>query len=304
MSSDGKRDWITIGSLAIVGASAAITSFSAQADLAAQAGWPGLMSWLLPATDDVYGIAATRIWLSASSGPELKKHARAHAFAALLLSMAGNAMDHALKSGALKMGPYLWLLVVAVSLVPPIALGALMHLVTLRGRTEAVPADVTVPAKPLPDRATEPRTVPSAKPAPGGSVQPSRAITVPAPSQATVPTVPPTKPLTEPAKTATVPSTEPVPSGTVPGDRANQAITESDSGEQVPPEIRVGVTAPDYVLDAARTIYGNALDNSQKMTDRKLATATRDHFKVGYPVIGRSACQTIITEVERDEATG
>jgi hypothetical protein len=288
-----KRDWVTIGSLAIVGASAAITSFSAQADLASQAGWPGWMPWLLPATDDVYGVAATRIWLSEESSPEVKKHARAHAFAALLLSMAGNAMDHALKSGALKMGPYLWLLVVAVSLVPPIALGALMHLVTLRGRTEATPAKVAEPTEPLPDRATEPRTVPSVKPSASGSVEANRAITVPAPSRATVPTVPATKP-----------STEPVPSGTVTADRANHATTESDSGEQVPPEIRVGVTAPDYVLDAARAIYGKALDSNQKMTDRKLATATRDHFEVGYPVIGRSACQTIITEAERDEATG
>lgn len=137
-----KRDWTTIISLTIVGASAAVTSFSAQADLAGKAGWPDWMSWLLPATDDVYGVAATRIWLSSNSSDEVRKHARAHAAGALLLSMAGNAMDHALSKGALRLGSSLWLLVVAVSLVPPIALGALMHLVTLRGRDQVSPNPV------------------------------------------------------------------------------------------------------------------------------------------------------------------
>jgi hypothetical protein len=157
----------------------------------------------------------------------------------------------------------------------------------------AAAARSTVPAKPLPDRATEPRTVPSAKPAAGGSVQSNRAITVPAPSQATVPTVPAAKP-----------STEPVPSGTVTADRANQATTEPDSGEQVPPEVRPGVKPPEYVIDAARKICAKALDDGREMKDRKLATLTRDHFKVGYPVIGRSACQSIIADAERGEETG
>jgi hypothetical protein len=139
-----KRDWVTIGSLTIVGVAAAVTSFSAQADLATVAGWPDWMSWLLPATDDVYGVAATRMWLAADSSDELRRHARAHAAGALILSMAGNAMDHALNKGAIHLGSHLWLLVVAVSLVPPIALGALMHLVTLRGRDQTAPNPVRV----------------------------------------------------------------------------------------------------------------------------------------------------------------
>jgi hypothetical protein len=175
------------------------------------------------------------------------------------------------------------------------------RLAKVEGTASGRPA---VPTKPLPDRATEPRTVPSAKPATGGSVQPNRAIATPRPSQATVPAVPSTKPLAEPAKPVTVPSTEPVPSGTAAGDRANQATTEPDSGEQVPPEVRPGVKPPDYVIDAARKICMAALDDGREMKDRKLATLTRDHFNAPHPVIGRSACASIIAEAERAEETG
>lgn len=298
------RDWATVASLGIVGAAAAITSFAAQADLAKLAGWPEWMAWLLPATDDVYGIAATRIWLSANSGPELKKHARAHAAGALLLSMAGNAMDHAVNKGALHLGSHLWLLVVAVSLVPPIALGALMHLVTLRGRDQATVDGTADATRPLPNRAIAPRTVPPTKPLAAGSVETNRAIRSPQPSHRTVPSVPATVPSTVPAVPATKPSTEPVPSGTVPGGQANQANAESGLGSTLPPEVRPGVTPPEYVLDAARKICAGALDDGREIKDRKLAALTREHFNAPHPVIGRSACASIIADAERAEETG
>lgn len=291
-----ERDWVTTSGLVIVGIAAAVTSFTELIGLADHAGWKNHLSLLLPANVDVYGFTATRIWLSPSSGEEVKRHARIHAFAALMLSMTGNAINHALDAGALKLGSNLWILVVAVSLIPPSTLGALMHLITLRGRDRATEPKADERTEAVPNRATEPRTVPPARTAPVGSVQSNRATTVPQPSQSTAPTVPPA----EPVQPATVPSAKPVTEPVKAGTDTDRAITESRSGTPVPPELRPGVKAPDFVLAAAREIY----EDNPKLTDRKLAVATRDHFKVPYAVIGRSACQTIIAEADGAEATG
>lgn len=156
---------------------------------------------------------------------------------------------------------------------------------------------LTVPTKPRPNRATAPRTVPSTKPLAAGSVEPNRAIRAPQPSHTTVPSSAATEPTTKP-------STEPVPSGTVPGNQTNQATTGSGSGGTVPPEVRPGVKPPEYVLKAARKICADALDDGREIKDRKLATLTREHFNAPHPVIGRSACASIIAEAERAEATG
>lgn len=128
------RDWLTTAGLWVVGASTVIASFSALAGLAVAAGWDWRMSILLPATVDVYGVTSTRIWLSPASSSEVRSHARFHALAALVLSMGGNAVNHAIEAHALVLGRHLWLLVVAVSLVPPAALGSLMHLIAVRSR--------------------------------------------------------------------------------------------------------------------------------------------------------------------------
>jgi hypothetical protein len=141
-----KRDWLTAAGLTIVGTSTVVASFSALAGLAVSAGWNPWMSILLPATVDVYGVTATRIWLSADSSSEVRSHARTHALAALVVSMGGNAVNHAIEAHAFVLGHRLWLLVVAVSLVPPAALGALMHLVAIRAKRkpDAVQAETQV----------------------------------------------------------------------------------------------------------------------------------------------------------------
>jgi hypothetical protein len=163
---------------------------------------------------------------------------------------------------------------------------------------------LTVPTKPRPNRAIAPRTVPSTKPLAAGSVEPNPAIRAPQPSHATVPSSAATVPPTVPAKPVTEPSTEPVPNGAVPGNQANQATTEPGSVGSVPPEVRPGVTPPEYVLRAARKICADALDGGQAIKDRKLAALTREHFNAPHPVIGRSACASIIADAERAEETG
>lgn len=152
---------------------------------------------------------------------------------------------------------------------------------------------VTKPAVPAARRATEPLAVPPTKSALDGSVVADRAMTVPPLSHST-----------EPAAAVTAPTTKPSADGTVTDSRANQASTESDSDGMVPPELRPGVTPPDFVIDAARMIYERSLNAGKGISDRKLAVATRDHFNVPYAVIGRSACQKVIADVERAEETG
>ncbi|MGW3365943.1 hypothetical protein ACWDOR_23720 [Streptosporangium canum] len=121
-------------------------SFTAQSGLGVLAGWTTVfhvfgvevaMSWLLPITVDAYGIAATRIATDkAKYSAEVRGHAFGHALAAVVVSVLGNAMFHLLEAGVIVLGGAAWVLVVAVSVVPPIALGGLAHLLGVAARDE------------------------------------------------------------------------------------------------------------------------------------------------------------------------
>lgn len=161
-----RRDWWTIGGVGVVAAAAVIASFTAQAGLGHLAGWdaglalPGgitiSLSWLLPLCVDAYGAVATRITVNAKYSAETRKHALIHAVGAVVVSIIGNAIYHALEAGVLHLGSSRWVLVVAVSMVPPVALGALAHLMALCARD-----DTTDPASSEPAS----RSVPAASPA-------------------------------------------------------------------------------------------------------------------------------------------
>ncbi|MEV4398315.1 DUF2637 domain-containing protein [Nonomuraea sp. NPDC049607] len=152
-----RRDWWTIGGVGVVAAAAVIASFTAQAGLGHLAGWdaalalPGgieiSLSWLLPLCVDAYGAVATRITVNAKYSTETRKHALIHAVGAVVVSIIGNAIYHALEAGVLHLGSSRWVLVVAVSMVPPVALGALAHLMALCARDDTTePASESVPA--------------------------------------------------------------------------------------------------------------------------------------------------------------
>ncbi|MEO3799972.1 hypothetical protein [Nonomuraea sp. B1E8] len=151
MKTTRRRDWWTIGGVGVVAAAAVIASFTAQAGLGRLAGWdaalalPGglevSLSWLLPLCVDAYGAVATRITVNAKYSAETRKHALIHAVGAVVVSIIGNAIYHALEAGVLHLGSSRWVLVVAVSMVPPVALGALAHLMALCARD-----DTTEPA--------------------------------------------------------------------------------------------------------------------------------------------------------------
>lgn len=147
------RDWSAIAGVTVVAGAAVILSFSALAGLGELVGWGTLavfgaelpLSWLLPLCVDAYGATATRIAVNGRYSPETRRHALVHAVAAIVVSVLGNAMYHLIQAHVVDLGSALWVLVVAVSVVPPLALGALAHLMALCGRDNAAAPGDGVP---------------------------------------------------------------------------------------------------------------------------------------------------------------
>ena len=125
-----KRDFWTWLGLAVVGGAAAALSFSALDDLARMCGIG--LHYLLPATVDVFAATATRIWLKRSVHPDAVRFARAAAWFAIVVTISGNAV-HGWLTETHEAPP--WWLVVVVAALPAVALGALVHLAVLVGRT-------------------------------------------------------------------------------------------------------------------------------------------------------------------------
>ncbi|WP_433145125.1 DUF2637 domain-containing protein [Actinomadura nitritigenes] len=243
----GGPDLETKAGIVAIAAAAAVTSFAALADLAKVSGWRDDLAWCLPITIDLYAAVTTRIWLARSTPPTARAHARAHALAAISTSMVGNAVSHALSYGALRPGAHAWLLVVAVSLVPPAALAGVTHLAALLRQPDH-------------DRPIAPSTVPGAAP---GTVPTAdrRGESVPAavrPHGMAAPTAPAAEP-TAPATGPTAPATGP----TAPGRQgAEEAVgaTGPNTAPTAPPPTKVQLTkgAPRTEPEGSRPIPGTA----------------------------------------------
>ena len=131
---DSGRDWVVDLGLAVGGIAAIVASFETLKQLAHLVGW-GHLDWLLPLTLDSFVITATRVWLSRrTKSKKVKDFARTNAMAAIALSLGGNATFHAIGANAWHPGDQFWLLVVAVSSVPPLAIGLISHLAVLRSQ--------------------------------------------------------------------------------------------------------------------------------------------------------------------------
>lgn len=138
------RDWVTWAGLAVVGAAAAIMSFTALADLAQLLGvraalhapwdppWGASLkvAWLLPLTVDVFAAVATRVWLRQRTNAEALAYARRAAWAAIVATIVGNGAHGALVATS----DHPWQAAVLVSAVPAVALGGMVHLAHLVGR--------------------------------------------------------------------------------------------------------------------------------------------------------------------------
>lgn len=189
------RDKVLTLCTALVGVAAVVASFSTLAALAVFVGWGDRSAWLLPVCIDALALGAGRVWLSERYDTEARGYAKNASMAALAVSVAGNAVGHivALDSAA-------WwkvALAVLVGAVPPVALAAVGHLMTLSARPQDKPkprpARVPVPAAgpaPVPVPSPAPVPVPPIGPAPVPVAGPARVPvppTGPAPSPAPVP---------------------------------------------------------------------------------------------------------------------
>lgn len=126
-SSGGREGWTWAG-LAVVAAAAAVMSFASLRDLAVRCEVHEGLAWLLPVAIDAAAVVATRVWLSGRAAGRARRYARVLALSALGLSVAGNAAEHGMAAYAVR-AP--WWVVVAVSAVPPVVLGAVAHLAAL-----------------------------------------------------------------------------------------------------------------------------------------------------------------------------
>jgi hypothetical protein len=233
----GGPDLETKAGIVAIAAAAAVTSFAALADLARVSGWRDDLAWCLPITIDLYAAVTTRVWLARSTPPTARAHARAHALAAISTSMVGNAVSHALSYGALRPGAHAWLLVVAVSLVPPAALAGVTHLAALLRQPDQ-------------DRSTAPSTAPGTAP---GTVPTAdrRGESGPAtarPHGSAAPTAPAAEP-TAPAAGPTAPDRQ--------GAEAAVPATEPDTAP-TPTKVQLAKGAPTTEPESSHPISGTA----------------------------------------------
>lgn len=129
-----RPDWVTAVGIAVVGLSAIALSFTSLTGLGRLVGW-GRLDFLLPLTIDAYAITATRVWLTRrTQSRKVRRFAAKNAVGAILFSVAGNAVFHALSAKAVVLGSYFWLLIVLVSAMPPIMIGLVSHMIALRVR--------------------------------------------------------------------------------------------------------------------------------------------------------------------------
>lgn len=128
------RDWWVMAGMTIAAASAAVASFSGLYGLAALAGWPVRLAWLLPLTLDAHAMTSARVWLAASTRSRAaRRFAQANALGAIAASIAGNATYHAIGAELLDVT---WPIIVFVGAVPAAVLGLTAHLHALRSRTD------------------------------------------------------------------------------------------------------------------------------------------------------------------------
>ncbi|MFF0867609.1 hypothetical protein ACFYUV_38010 [Nonomuraea sp. NPDC003560] len=135
-----RPDRIEVGGLAVVTTAAVVLSFSALAglgllvgfgDIALPFGWHFPTSLLVPLCIDAYGATAARIAVNRHYSAETRQQAKIHGIIAISVGILGNAAYHLIEADVIDLGDARVGLVIAVSVIPPVALGALVHLMSL-----------------------------------------------------------------------------------------------------------------------------------------------------------------------------
>lgn len=132
------------------------------------AGWDGRLAWGMAAIFAAYAGIASVVATRRPKGAPGKASAVAGAVIALLLAMAAQPVSHAFVTGWLSATPRspIWL-VVAVSCVPPLVLGHLLHLAAAHG-THTVPVQDAAET-PEPGRVAVPTPAPVQPVTPAGA---------------------------------------------------------------------------------------------------------------------------------------
>jgi type IV secretory pathway VirB10-like protein len=117
---------------------ALVLSFSALADLARASRIDGWLAYLWPGTLDATGVVASLIWLDNRMPADARRAARRLALAAIVLSIAGNGLQHWLVAGSHQ--PHVTVQM-GVAAVPPAVLFGMLHALHLAGRRQEPAAD-------------------------------------------------------------------------------------------------------------------------------------------------------------------
>ena len=148
-------DWTSTVPVVGVGAAAAVASFDSLRKFAVAVGWPTATAWLLPFCLDLYAVMALRLWLRTDVDERTRNWAARSGWLAVALSVAGNAVQHAVSLGywtAYHEGvrtPHLTIVVI-VAAVPPVMLALLIHLESMRRTSHSAQNDAAGNVLPAP----------------------------------------------------------------------------------------------------------------------------------------------------------
>lgn len=134
----GAVTWTGLGTVLVC---AAVLSFDSLRGLAVSCRVSPALAWLLPVGVDAGAAVATRAWLSRRANRDAEHFARRMTWGLLALTVVGNAAHQGM--AAHNVSPPWWV-AVAVGAVPPVVVGACVHLAVLLGRDvqERVQEDV------------------------------------------------------------------------------------------------------------------------------------------------------------------
>lgn len=155
MRAQKSLDPLTRVGLGVVALAAAVLSFAALTQLGCRAGLDAELAPLLPLGIDAAAVVATRAWMRLERRHPARRYAQCVALTAVVLSVAGNAGEHAMDTYQLATP---WWVLTSASAVPPLLLAATAHLAATV--TSAAPApDDPLAAGPADPQATAPTEI-------------------------------------------------------------------------------------------------------------------------------------------------
>jgi hypothetical protein len=130
----GGPGWVAwLGAVVLLGCTA-VLSFTTLAELAVRGGYADWRRWLWPLTVDAAALVAVRFWLARGLAASARRFGLVLALAMVVLSIAGNALEHWLAGGGL--------LPAVLGSVPPLVLAAVGLLIDLAVRRPQAPTPV------------------------------------------------------------------------------------------------------------------------------------------------------------------